>query len=129
MSGRVDEAIIEYLKGRSEAQLNELDHALLEEDFYVPIGAPVRELGPGQFDVPAVCVRTEAGLGAIPVFTGLEHLQEWKPQGYRYTTLSGRQLMRMAQGMPEVSEILINLSGAPRGSIPRSDFERLLALG
>jgi len=42
--------------------------------------------------------------------------------------LSGRKLIRMAEGMTEISEIVVNPAGAPRGSIPRSDFARMLAL-
>ena len=31
----------------------------------------------GQHDVPVMCVRTEAGAGAIPVFTTMDHLLVW----------------------------------------------------
>jgi hypothetical protein len=128
MSGRIEEAISKYVQNRSDTQLRELDRALLEGNFYVPIGAVVRELRPGRFDVPAICIRTEAGLGALPVFTSLDHLREWTPQGCQYTELSGERLIRMAQDMPEVSEIVVNVAGVPRGRIPRSDFGRMLAL-
>ncbi len=128
MLNRVDDAIFAYLRERSEASLAALDAALVEERFHVPVSDPVKELAPGHYDVPVLCVKTDAGAGAIPAFTTVEHLLKWKPQGFKYTSLTGRALIAMAEGMPMIAEILVNPDDAPRGSIPRKDFKRMLAL-
>lgn len=126
MKCRIDKAIEDYLSDRSASALSELDAALVSEDFCVPVGEVVRELSPGKFDVPAVCTQTEDG-GALLAFSTLAHLQEWKPEGIEYTKLSGRSVITLARGIPAVSLILINPGSAPRGLIPRSDFDRMLA--
>lgn len=129
MLNRVDGAIIAYLRDRSVTSLEALDAAFVEERFQVPITDPVKELAPGRYDISVLCVKTDAGGGAIPVFTTVEHLLKWKPQGCKYTTLTGRALIAMADGMPAISEVLVNPNDVPRGRIPRSDFKRLLRSG
>jgi len=128
MRNRIDDAIGAYLQDRSDAALRVLDRALIEEELHVPVSEPVSELIPGRYDVAVVCIKTDAGEGAIPVFTTVAHLFEWKPEGCLYTSLNGRSVIEMATGMEAISEILINPKGVPRGRIPRADFIRMLAL-
>jgi len=124
MSNRMEEAIKAYAADQNPAARAELDSALIEEKFFVPIEGKATEIGPGKFNIPVQCVKTEKG-AAIPAFTTAEQLLAWKPQGCDYTSLAGAALMAMAAEMTEVSEILINPAGRPRGTIPRSDFERI----
>jgi hypothetical protein len=128
MPNRVDDEIIAYLRDHSEARLAALDAAFVEETFHVPVSKPVKKLHVGRYDVPVICVRTEAGNGAVPAFTTVEHLLKWKPEGCLYTSITGRSLIAMAEGMPAISEILVNPNDIPRGRIPRSDFKRMLEL-
>lgn len=128
MGNRLDEAIMAYTQDQSDHVLQALHKVFLTENLHVPVSQPVKELQPGRYDVAAICVRTETGAGAIPVFTAIEHLYKWKPQGCLYTSLTGRSLLAMAVGMKAVSEILVNPNDVPRGRIPRADFARMLAL-
>jgi len=100
----------------------------LAEEFYVPVSEPVQEIQIGHHDVPVICIRMEDGTGALPAFTTMEHLFQWKPEGCLYISLAGRSLIAMAIGMNDISEIAINPCDAPRGRVPRVDFERMLAL-
>jgi hypothetical protein len=124
----LDDLIAAYVQERSNPALTALYKAILTEKLEVPISEAVKELQSGRYDVPVVCVRTDTGAGAIPAFTTEAHLLKWKPQGCLYTTLTGRSLLAMAIGMEDISEVIINLGDAPRGRIPRADFERMLAL-
>jgi len=128
MSSRVEEAISAYSASRTEELLENLDKALVEGEFLVPISAEVTEISPGRYDVPVICLKTNTGDGAIPAFTTIESLLHWKPGGSKYTTLAGAALIAMAANMTEISEILVNPGGTPRGTIPRVEFERLLSL-
>lgn len=128
MSNRVEDAISAYAASRAESLLADLDKALIEGEFLVPISAEVTEILPGRYDVPVICIRTNTGAGAIPAFTTIESLLRWKPEGSKYTTLAGAVLIAMAANMAEISEILVNPGGTPRGTIPRGEFARLLSL-
>lgn len=128
MSNPIDDAIITYVQDRSDTAFRALDMAFLTEKLHVPVSEPVKELGPGRYDVAVICMRTETGAGAIPVFTEIDHLFKWKPQGCLYTSLTGRSLLAMAISMEEISEILVNPNDVPRGRIPRTDFQAMLAL-
>lgn len=124
----LDDAIAAYTRSRSDLALKALDAAFMAEKLLVPVSEPVKELQPSRYDVPVICIRTETGAGAIPVFTAMEHLFKWKPKGCLYTSLTGRSLLTMAVGMDAISEILVNPNDVPRGQIPRSDFKRMLEL-
>jgi hypothetical protein len=124
----VDQAIQAYVRDRSEAVLKVLHVAFLDASLFVPLANPVREISPARYDIPVLCIRGDAGEGAIPAFTTHEHLLEWKPTGCLYTNLGGRALLEMAIGMTDISVILINPAGAPRGQIPREDFARMLTV-
>lgn len=125
---RLESMIIAYARRRCDTTLLTLQRAFLAEKLCVPVSQPVKELEPGRYDVPVICLQTEDGVGAIPVFTEIEHLFKWKPQGCLYTSLSGRALINMATGMKSVGEILVNPGGTPRGRIPRTDFAQMLAM-
>lgn len=128
MASRLDDAIVAYTKDRTDARFLSMYKTLLAEDFCVPVSEPVQEIQSGHHDVPVICMRMEDGTGALPVFTTMEHLVQWKPEGCLYISLVGRALIAMAIGMNDISEIAINPCNAPRGRIPRADFERMLAL-
>lgn len=126
MGNRLDDAIVAYMRDLSDTSLLELHSVFLAEKLHVPVSEPAKELQPGCYDIAVICVRTEAGGGAIPVFTDLEHLFAWKPEGCLYTSIVGRSLLAMAINMDAIDEILVNLNDVPRGRIPRADFERML---
>jgi len=128
MSSRVEAAISAYSANRTESLLADLDKALVDGEFLVPVSAEVTEISPGRYDVPVICLKTNTGDGAIPAFTTIGSLLHWKPEGSKYTTLAGSALIAMAENMTEISEILVNPGGTPRGTIPRVEFRRLLSL-
>ena len=128
MDSEIEDAISFYSATRSASALEALELALLRNDVLVPTSEVVKDLGDNRYDVPVVCLKTRAGDGAIPAFTTINHLLDWKPEGCKYVILTGKLLLEMALGMPEISEIVINVDGTPRGAIPRSEFERLIAL-
>lgn len=128
MTDPLEDAISVYLQNKTAASLRALDIALLAESLYVPVDGPVTELQNGNCDVPVICVKTESGGGAIPVFTGVGHLLKWKSAGASFVRLDGRKLLLMASGMPAIDCIVVNHCSSPRGRIPRSDFERMLAI-
>lgn len=128
MGSRLDEAIMTYTRDQSDQSFRSLQLVFLHEHLHVPVSQPVKELQLHHYDVPVICVRTETGAGAIPVFTAIEHLYKWKSQGCLYTSLTGRSLLAMAIGMEAISEILVNPDDVPRGRIPRSDFNNMLGL-
>jgi len=126
MSVHLDDAIRAYADDPNGKSWTALETTVIETRLCVPVSGPVKEIAPGRYDVPVICLKTDAGEGAIPVFTSVEHLLKWKSQGCKYTTLSGRALIAMAINMEVVAEILVNPGDAPRGKIPRSDFKRML---
>lgn len=126
MAVYLDDAIRAYADDPSGKSWTVLEATVTETRFCVPVSESVKEIAPGRYDVPVICLKTDAGEGAIPAFTSVEHLLKWKPQGCKYTTLSGRALIAMAINMEVVSEILVNPGDVPRGKIPRSDFKRML---
>ncbi len=127
-ANRLDDAIIAYSRDRTDGALRSLHETFLSEKLHVPASEPARELQPGRFDIPVICLRTGSGAGAIPVFSTVEHLLKWRPQGCLYTSLTGRAVLEMASGMKEISEILVNPNDVPRGRIPQGDSERMLRL-
>ena len=128
MQGTIDQAIQAYVRDRSDTALRALHVAFLDASLFVPLANPVKEISPARYDIPVLCIRGDAGEGAIPAFTTQDHLLEWKPAGCQYTNLSGRALLGMAIGMLDISVILINPAGAPRGQIPRDDFAKMLSV-
>jgi hypothetical protein len=129
MTNAIEAAIEVYCTSRSDSALLALDMALVRNSVLVPTSTELTEIETGGYEVPVICMRTTAGDGAIPAFTTLEQLLKWQPEGCKYIEVNGKALLQMAIGMPEISRIVINVDGAPRGVIPRSEFERLVALG
>jgi SseB protein N-terminal domain len=123
----IEAAILSYTSNRSDATLQALDSALVQDNVLVPVSAEVTAIGTGNYDVPVICIKTSAGDGAIPAFTSIEQLLKWKPEGCKYVTMTGKSLLEMAIEMPVVAEIVVNVEGSPRGVIPRSEFGRLIA--
>lgn len=121
------EAVIErYSASRSDDALRGLDAALVQDSFLIPVSREVARTRIGSYDIPVICMKTKAGDGAIPAFTTIDQLLNWKPEGCKYVTLTGKALLEMALGMAAISQIVINVDGTPRGAIPRSEFKRLL---
>lgn len=129
MTNAIESAIVNYSTSRSEDTFGALDRALVQNSIFVPVSADVTEISKNNFDIPVICLRTSASDGAIPAFTTVDQLLNWKPEGCKYVTITGKALLEMALGMPGISEIVINVNGAPRGAIPQSEFKRLVALG
>jgi len=94
----------------------------------VPVSAEVTEIDVHKYDIPVICEKTKSGDGVVPAFTAVEQMLVWKPGGCKYVTVSGKSLIEMADRMEGISEIMVNPGGVPRGSIPRSEFKRLLSL-
>jgi len=128
MPNEMEIAIEAYVNDRTPENLSGIDQAIVASEFHVPVFADVKDLGSGRHDIPVVCIRTERGTGAIPAFTTVEQLLSWKPSGAKYATLAGRSLLAMAEQMPEIDEIAINPAGVPQGTIPRTEFGRLISL-
>jgi SseB protein N-terminal domain len=128
LNNPLDQLIWAYVSDRSDESLRALHAAFLAEQLHVPLSEPVKELERDRFDLPVICIRTATGAGAIPAFTSLEHLFEWKPQGCLYTSLRGRALLTMAMGMVEIAEIRVNPNGVPRGCLLREEFEKMLEI-
>ncbi len=126
MDNPIERAIYSYLETRSDTSLQALDRALIDGELLVPVSGEVLEKTNNVFDVAVICVRTSAGGGAIPAFTTIDQLLKWKPEGVEFVPFKVPALLEMALGMPEISEIAVNIEGVPRGLIPRSDFARLL---
>lgn len=129
MTNAIESAIAHYSINPSEDALGALDRALVQNSILVPVLVDATETRKGSFNIPVICLRTTAGDGAIPAFTTVDQLMNWKPEGCKYVTLTGKSLLEMALGMPEISEIVINVNGVPRGAIPQSEFKRLVAMG
>jgi|GEM_PF-7096292 len=103
-----------------------LYHTLAVTRLYIPVAAPLTELRPGAFDVPAVCVRGENGKGYLLAFSTVDNLRRWKPTHDQFVTFVGAQVAEMAKGMDDVDEIAVNVATPEsRGNIPRADFEFL----
>lgn len=124
---KLDDAIRAFVHHQSETTLNKLHTAFLAAEIHVPVAEAAKELQKGRHQVTVICIRTEAGTGAIPAFSTVEHLLKWKPRGCLYAAITGRALIAMARDMDGIEEIQVNPGSAPRGRIPRSAFEPLLA--
>jgi hypothetical protein len=81
MYNRLDAEIAAYVQDQCDAALKALQAVFMVEKLLVPVSEPAKELEPGRYDVPVVCMRTEAGAGAIPVFTAMEDLFKWSLKG------------------------------------------------
>jgi hypothetical protein len=122
----VDAAIAKHCASFTRESLEELYDALLAGEFLVALSADEEVVSEGAVrTLPIICGRSVDGLPALPVFTSLAHLYEWKPEGCRYTNLGGRVLFSMATGMADIEVIVVNGRGAPRGHISRAEFVRL----
>jgi hypothetical protein len=128
VTNQVDIAIEAFTRDKRPEMLRALEVAFLGNKLFVPIGAPASQLDTHKYDVPALCVRNAEGQGALPCFTDMRHLNNWKPTGCRYVSLLGRAIIAMAVGMNEVEGVVANPGQAPRGWIPRTDFSRMLTL-
>jgi len=128
MASDIEQAVRDYVDDRTAEKLSRLDHALVEGTLIVPVSHDAVDLGSNRIDVPAICFRRPDGTGVLPAFTSVENLFSWKSEGSQYVELAGRSLLQMALAMVEIDEVAINPNGVPRGAIPRSEFERLLAI-
>lgn len=128
MVSRLENIISAYTKKEPGAEFVSIYKVFLVENLCVPVSRPAHEIRAGVHDISCMCIRMSDGTGALPVFTTMDHLLQWKPGGCLYITLTGRSVVGMAIGMDSISEITINPGSAPRGRIPRADFARMLAL-
>jgi hypothetical protein len=128
MTNSFELAVIAYVENRSPENLSRLDQAILEAKFLVAVSQDAVALEGVAWDIPAVCLRRADGKGVLPIFTTVANLLSWKSEGPKYVELGGRTLIRMARDMAGIEEIEVNPRGAPRGAIPRSEFDRLLSL-
>ena len=98
-----------------------LGKALMGATLHVPVsGAPA----PGQ-GLPVTCVPTALG-GAVPAFTTVARLEAWKDAA-KYADVPGDILLAMAERMPQVSGIYVDIGHEPNAWIPRSAFASILA--
>ncbi|MFG0274109.1 MAG: SseB family protein [Phycisphaerales bacterium] len=125
--GVIDKAIAVYVHRPTDDALCAIYSALLAGSVIVPVSESPRELQSDCYDIPVICIRTQWGTRAIPVFTMVEHILRWKPEGCHYVTLAGRQLLLMAVDMLTIDEVVINPSGGPHGQIPRAAFSEILS--
>jgi hypothetical protein len=127
MASEIEQAVRAYAGQRTAENLTRLDHALVQGTLIVPVSRDAIDIGDGRFDIPVVCFRRPDGAGLLPAFTSVENLFSWKSEGSKYVELTGRKLLQMVLEMVGIDEIAVNPNGVPRGAIPRSEFERLLA--
>lgn len=127
MPNLIEEAITRFSADRTDDNLALLEHVLLAEKLIVPVAEGVEEIAQDHWDIPAICLRLEDGSGALPTFTSVKRLLTWEPDGCKYVSVTGRQVLGMARDMEAVGQVTVNHSTAPRGAIPRSEFDRLLA--
>jgi len=123
-----ERAIIAFTEERNAERQLAMNMALLSGEFVIPIGDEGIESRGDRHRVPVRCFRTEEGFAAAAAFTSVERLFDWKPEGSRYVSLLGHELIDMVFAMPEVDVIAVNPMGVPRGLILREDFLRLLSL-
>ena len=98
-----------------------LGKAVMGATLHVPVtGAPA----PGQ-GLPVTCVETSYGV-ALPAFTTVQRLEAWKP-GLKYADVPGDIVLSMADGMPQVAGVFLDITGQPGAWIPRSAFQSILA--
>lgn len=128
MQDPLDEAIRAHVSDPNPLTLRALHLAFLNSTLIIPLAEPVKKLGRDRYDIPVLSIMDGERGGAVPAFTTLDHLYEWKPQGCLYTDLNGRSLLTMALGMTGILQVLVNPGGAPSGRIPRTDFSRMLLL-
>jgi SseB protein N-terminal domain/SseB protein C-terminal domain len=81
-----------------------------------------RVTGEGE-DIPVVLLDSEAG-PVLPVFTRVERMLEWKPEGCGYLATSGRTVFEMAEANA-ISNIEVNPASPTRGSIEHWEIEVL----
>lgn len=127
MTNLIEVAIATFSANRTDDNLSRLEHVLLAEKLIVPVAGDVDEFAKDLWDIPAICLRLEDGSGALPTFTSLKRLLTWEAEGCKFVSLTGRQVLGMARDMEVVDQVTLNHSTAPRGAIPRSEFDRLLA--
>lgn len=127
MPNPIEVAIVSFSADRTDDNLSRLEHVLLAEQLILPVAGDVEEVTKDVWDVPAICLRLEDGSGALPTFTTVERLLTWEPEGCKFVSVTGRQVLGMARDMESVDQVTVNHSTAPRGAIPRSEFDRLLA--
>lgn len=126
MTNLIEVAVATFSADRTDDNLSRLEHVLLAEKLLVPVAGDVDEFAKDLWDIPAICLRLEDGSGALPTFTSVKRLLTWEP-GCKFVSLTGRQVLGMARDMEVVDQVTVNHSTAPRGAIPRSEFDRLLA--
>lgn len=127
MPNLIEAAVASFSADRTDDNLSRLEHVLLAEKLIVPVSGDVAEVADGSLDIPAVCLRLADGSGALPTFTSVERLLSWEAEGCEFVSLTGRQVLAMARDMESIDQVTVNHSTAPRGAIPRSEFDRLLA--
>jgi hypothetical protein len=128
MRNLIEEAIAAFTENRSPEQLQQLHCVLVGGSFIVPVFADATEYAIAHWDIPVICLRRPDDTGSVPAFTSVEKLLEWKPEGGKFVELKGDQLIRMAENMSQISDIVVNPGLVPRGIIDRSEFKQLLAL-
>jgi len=98
-----------------------LGKAVMAATLHVPVtGAPAPDQG-----LPVTCVETSYGV-ALPAFSSVERLEAWKP-GLKYADVPGDIVLDMAERMPQVAGVFLDITGAPGAWIPRSAFKSILA--
>lgn len=125
MQNKLDEIIALHASDPSSETERQLNETFLGSTLLVPILGPISREG-DQHDIPVLCLKSPEGIGGMPVFTSLSHLYEWKPQGQMHIAIGGRKALELALSIKEISEVWVNISGVPRGRIPRYIVETML---
>ncbi len=117
----LDDLIAANARELSPLSILALGKALTQATLHVPVtGAPA----PGQ-GLPVTCVETSYGV-ALPAFTTVERLEAWKP-GLKYADVPGDIVLDMADRLPQVAGVFLDIAGQPSAWIPRSAFKSILA--
>jgi type III secretion system (T3SS) SseB-like protein len=120
---RFERLIADHAARQTSASLQALGAWIVQS---ATLHAPLSGLpAPGQ-GLPVICVTTERG-PTIPAFSSPERLAAWKP-GAQYADIPGRILLDMAQRMPQIAGVYLDMGAASSAWIDRDAFPALLAL-
>src|SRR5437868_1888964 len=89
LSTPLENAMEAHIRGQGITTLLRLYATLSRESVIVPLGASLTEMRPGVCDAPCTCIRGPNGQGSMLVFTSMEYLRLWRPEGCKWMRQTG----------------------------------------
>ena len=120
---RFERLMVDHASRQTGESLMALGRWLVQNaTLHVPLsGLPEPGLG-----LPVICVPTALGT-AVPALSSPGKLAACKP-GALYGDVPGRSLLAMADRMPQIEGLYLDVGAEPHAWIPRNAFETLLKL-